>query len=320
MKLTHAFPFDPTHGYTPEQLRALAPPPAPSGFDAFWQATYRETAGVPLDLQVKELESPVATHRLAEVRHRTLDGLAVGAWLVTPKDRPLRMAAVIGHGYGGPGAPTFPARDAVLLITCAPGFALSAQPGLPDQAMEHVVYGLAQRETYLIRHCVAALWSSAWVLRELVPAACAMLVYRGDSFGGGLGALMLPWEPLYRRGYLGVPTFGHQPLRARLACNGSGDAVQRYLVQHPDALEVLRHFDAATAATRIRIPVLCAPAHFDPAVAPAGQMAVANALRSTGEVFEISAGHFEHPGLAAELVELDRRTESFLWAEAPLRR
>ena len=318
MKLQHDFPFDPTHGYSPEQLRSIAPPPEPPDFEAFWQATYAATKAVAREVQVTEVPCATPTHRMAEVRYRTLDGVAVGAWLVRPKDRPVRLAAVMGHGYGPPVPPGGPPRDAAFLFTCAPGFSLSAQPGLPDTVPEHVVQGLARRETYLIRHCVAALWSAAWVLCELEAVARDLLVYMGHSFGGGLGALMLPWEPLYRRAFLGVPTFGHQPLRAQLACQGSGASVQRYLAAHPEGLEVLRYFDAAHAAARIRIPVLCSPAHFDPAVPPAGQMAVANALRGSGEVFEVSAGHFEHPGLPAELQALDRRIEEFFWAEAPL--
>lgn len=318
MNLQHPFPFDPSHGYTPEQLRTIQPPAEPPDFDAFWQSTRRATEQVPLALQSTEITCPQPTHRMFEVRYRTLDGIAVGAWLVLPKDRPVRMAAVMGHGYGPPGLPGVAPRDVAFLMTCAPGFSLSEQPGLPNTVPEHVVHGLASRETYLIRYCVAALWSSAWAMKELVPVANDLLVYMGHSFGGGLGALMLPWEPLYRRAFIGVPTFGHHPLRLDLTCVGSGDAVQQYVAQHPEAREVLRYFDAANAATRIRIPILCMPAHFDPAVPPAGQMAVANALRSTGEICEVSAGHFEHPGLPAEMKKVEERIERAFWTEAPL--
>lgn len=316
--MKHSYPFDPTHGYTPEALRAIAPPRGPPDFDDFWRATWRATKAGPLSLTKTELPSASPAHRLWEVHYQTLAGVKAGAWLVLPKDRPVRMAAVMGHGYGADIAPIYFNRDAALLFSCAPGFHLSAQPGLPDNVAEHVVHGLASRETYLLRHCVANLWSAARAMEELVPVAHDLLVYMGGSFGGGLGALALPWEPLYRRGHLTVPTFGHQELRITLPCEGSGSSVQNYVRTHPEAIHVLRYFDAATAALRIQIPVMCAPAHFDPAVPPAGQMAVANALHSTGHIVEISAGHFEHPELPAELAALDQRTESFFWTEAPL--
>jgi cephalosporin-C deacetylase len=317
MSMQHSFPFDPTHGFTPEQLRAVAPPSEPADFDAFWRATHEQAMRVPLGLTVKDCPSASPRHRLREIRYATLEGVQLGAWLVEPLDEPVRMAVVMGHGYGQIRVPEYPARSAAFLFTCAPGFSLSAQPGLPSTVEQHVVHGLERRETYMLRYCVAALWSAARVMQELVPVARDRLVYMGDSFGGGLGAMALPWEPSFQRGYLGVPTFGHQELRLSLECVGSGHAVQQYVAQHPEALEVLRYFDAAAAARRIRIPVLYVPAHFDPAVPPAGQFAVANAASANSAVFELSAGHFDHPGLVEEYEKLRQITESFFWPEAP---
>lgn len=316
--MQHNFPFDPTHGYTPEQLRAVPLPPEPANFDRFWLDTWAETQGVPLDLEVRDLPSASPNHRLREIRYSTLDGVRLGAWLVEPREGPVHLAAVMGHGYGGRGGPEYPARAAAFLFTCAPGFNLSAHPELPGVSERHVLHGLAHRETYILRHSVAALWTAARVMEELVPVARDLLVYMGDSFGGGVGAMALPWEPRYRRGYLGVPTFGNQLLRLTLPCVGSGHFVQKYVHEHPEAVEVLRYFDAATAACRIRIPMLCVPAHFDPAVPPAGQFAVTNAIPQPKEVFELSSGHFDHPGLPAEYQALARLTENFFWPEAPL--
>lgn len=316
--LPHNFAFDPTHGYTLEDYRAIEPPPGPPDFDDFWKATYTATKREANLLSMTERESASVEHRLFELHYRTLQGVSAGAWFVQPKDRPVRMAVVMGHGYGADVVPAYPRRDAAFLFTCAPGFGISAQEGLPGVVFDHVVHGLESRETYILRYCAANLWSAAWILKDLLPAARDLLVYMGGSFGGGVGALALPWEPLFKRGHLMVPTFGHQELRLTLRCEGSGHAVQQYIAKHPEAVNVLRYFDAASAALRIKIPVMCAPATFDPAVPPAGQMAVANALRKTGHIVEISAGHFEHPELAAEMASFDQLTEKFFWAEAPL--
>jgi cephalosporin-C deacetylase len=35
--MTDVFPFDPTYGYDQESLRAIACPPAPDDFAAFWR-------------------------------------------------------------------------------------------------------------------------------------------------------------------------------------------------------------------------------------------------------------------------------------------
>ena len=73
------------------------------------------------------------------------------------------------------------------------------------------------------------------------------------SFGGGVGALALPWDDRFGAAHLNLPSFGHYPLRLTMPCIGSGEAVRRYHAEHPDVLDVLRYFDAATAATRIEI-------------------------------------------------------------------
>lgn len=315
--MQHSFPFDPAYGYTPEQLLRVGAPPEPDDFDAFWQATRAQACAQPLDIHISDGVSASARHRVRIVRYRTLDGLDVGGWLVDPIGRTVRMAAVIGHGYGSREAPDYGRRDAAMFFPCMPGFALSQIPGLPPEVGRHVLHGLGHRDTYIHRHCVASLWGAARMVRELFPALSDRIVYMGDSFGGGLGSLMLPWEPLYRIAYLGVPTFGHYPLRLQLPCVGSGEFVRLHVQQHPEALEVLRYFDAASSARRIRIPVFTSPALFDPAVQPPSQFSVCNALAGPHEQFIRSAGHFAYPEEPAEMAELGRRLETFLWTDAP---
>lgn len=315
--MKHSYPFDPTYGYGPEALATIVPPPAPADFDAFWRATHAAALAVPLDLTVAECASASAEHRLREVRFRTLDGVRVGAWLVEPRDRPVTMGAVVGHGYGPRDAPEYPRRSAAFLFFCAPGFSRSADPSIPDVVDRHVVHGIASRETYILRHCVAAIWSAARALAELVPAAGGHLLYSGESFGGGLGALALPWEPRFHAGHLVVPTFGHHPLRLTMPCVGSGEAVRRHVREHPEAVGVLAYFDAACAASRIRIPVLAIPARFDPAVPPPGQFAVCNPLAGPAGPFALTAGHFDYPQAAAERAARLRLEEQVLWPSAP---
>lgn len=311
--MNHSYPFDPTYGYSPAQLRAIAPPPEPPDFDRFWQATYAATLATPLALEVREAPSASAAHRLREVFFDTLDGVRVGAWLVEPRGGPVTHGAVVGHGYGGREGPEYATRAAAFLYVCAPGFALSAHRDIPGASDTHVLHGITHRETYILRHCVASIWTAARVLADLASAAAESLLYVGGSFGGGLGALALPWEPRYRRAQLEVPTFGHHPLRLTMPCVGSGEAVRRHVRQHPEATTVLGYYDAASAARRIRIPVLAVPAVFDPAVPPPGQFAVCNALAGPVERVELSAGHFDYPASAAESRALAQCAETFLW-------
>jgi cephalosporin-C deacetylase len=175
-------------------------------------------------------------------------------------------------------------------------------------AAEHVVFGIVSRQTYILRACVASLWQAATVLSKLHPAVATNLNYSGESFGGGLGALMLPWDERFRRAHLVVPTFGHHPLRLQCPCAGSGEAVRQLYARQPGILDVLRYYDAAVAAQRITIPTLCMPALFDPAVPPPGQFAVANALSGEHEILSTVAGTSHTPG---RKMNCDRRSNVF---------
>jgi cephalosporin-C deacetylase len=122
----------------------------------------------------------------------------------------------------------------------------------------------------------------------------------------------LAWDTRYRRAYFDVPAFGHFPLKLKgdeggWKCTGSFEAVRDYAKTHAEVGEVLAYFDAAVAARHVKAPVLCGCALFDPAVAPAGQFAVYNALGGEKELFVREAGHFAWAGQAEEQGRLEGR-------------
>jgi cephalosporin-C deacetylase len=160
--------------------------------------------------------------------------------------------------------------------------------------------------------CVADTWCAITALTELVPEAGARIGYTGGSFGGGIGALALPWDDRVATACLVVPTFGNHPLRLTLPCIGSGEAVRHHAAQHPEIVSVLRYFDAATAARFINIPTHVGLALADPAVPPPGQFAIYNALAGPKERFILTAGHLEYPGMEAEYAQLIASQRRFL--------
>ena len=139
------------------------------------------------------------------------------------------------------------------------------------------------------------------------------LRYSGISFGGGIGALAIPFDRRIDRGFLEVPTFGNMPVWLTLPTVGSGNAVQNYARSHPGVIDTLRYFDAAVAATRIEQPMLMAVARFDPAVAPPCQFSIANAQPASGdhETFVLDAGHFDYDGMRAQHARLATRVGEF---------
>ena len=306
---------DPTYGYDLDALRRVPAPPGPDDFDAFWRETYAEARAVPLRLERRPVPSPDARFRIWEVEFDAWDGARIGGWLAAPADGGIEKGIVAGHGYGGRDAPALVARAATL-SPCARGFGRSARPDLPGEAMRHVLHGIGRRETYLHRGCAADLWAAATALLELHPAVAPRLGYRGGSFGGGIGALALPWDARFRHACLDIPSFGNHPLRVTLPCLGSGEAVRRHYREHPGVLDVLAYFDAATAARRLRIPILVAAALADAAVPPPGQFAVYNgacdAIRGAApgtpepRLFVRRIAHSGTPAETRESVALER--------------
>jgi cephalosporin-C deacetylase len=302
--------------YTEAELLRVQPPDTePPDFEAFWRETWRLTAEIAPDVRVRDLWSPDASVTVAEVSFASWGGYRIGAWMTVPQEP--RGAVVVGHGYGGRAwlDMEYAARGFAAIFPCARGFHLSSNETLPWQAAEHVVHGIESRETYLIRGCVADFWLAATVLRDYLRERCGEfeppLAYSGGSFGGGIGALMLPWDERFRAAFLEVPTFGNHPVRLGIPSTGSAESVRRYATVHPEVSEVLAYYDAATAAKRITIPTLCAPAVFDPAVTPEGQFAVANAL-ANAEIFVQPSGHYIVPGLEEVQARLLERVFVFL--------
>ena len=293
--VNHLHPFDPTYGYGIEQLLAVPSPEGPADFCHFWEETYAEVRRVDLALTHREVKSPSSYFRLFEVEFNSLGGVRIGAWVTIPTEGKITCGKVMGHGYGTSVAPEFTPTpySAASIFFCARGLGRSEQSPIPNMTPLHVVHGIESRETYVWRGCVADVWCAASALLELYPEVEGNLFYHGASFGGGLGALALPWDSRFQRAFLGVPTFGNHPLRLDLPCSGSGNALtERYRVD-PAILDVLVYFDAATAARFIKIPVLLDLALFDPGVPPPGQFAVGNAIPGEKEVFIRVNAHSE---------------------------
>jgi cephalosporin-C deacetylase len=81
-------------------------------------------------------------------------------------------------------------------------------------------------------------------------------------------------------------------------------------------MNTLSLFDAATAATRIEVPMVVAVARFDPAVAPPCQFSVANALARSKdhETVVLDAGHFDYPDSEMQHARLSQTVRRFFGA------
>ncbi|GEO82117.1 acetylxylan esterase [Pararhodospirillum oryzae] len=314
--LRHPFAFDPTYGLDLSALLAVPVPAAPLDFDAFWRARYlRARARDPRPrLKRQDLVHPAWT--VHDIAYTSTGDFPIGGWLLLPRSGVVRRGLVVGHGYGGRDQPDLdlPLTDTAVLFPCCRGLSRSQRPPLSPDPAWHVLHDIDRRDAYVIGGCVEDLWVGASVLTTLYPWLEGHLGYAGISFGGGVGALALAWDDRFDRGHLALPTFGNQPLRLTLPTTGSAAAVQAYERRTGHALDTLRYYDAASAALRIKQPMLVAAALFDPAVAPPCQFSIYNALKGRKEIFILDAGHFEYPGEAEQKARLLERLRVFFHA------
>lgn len=279
----------------------LAPsdgPVEPEDFDEFWRSTFEEFGtGAVAWRTLEELES-TPTHRVTEIRFSSSAGEDATAYAMIPRAADdIRRGLVVGHGYGGRSAPELDQvpSDTAAIFPCAPGTHSGTPSRFPAEPPAHVLAGIADRETYSHRFSTADIWRAATVLLDLAPTAAGALDFRGSSFGGGIGAMAIPWDARFGRACLDVPSFGHHKIRLTRSSTGSGEAVRQHLLHHPEVRPVLDYFDAATAARRLRIPVHVGAALLDPAVDPRGQFAVYHALTGPRRLHVRANGHLEGP-------------------------
>lgn len=300
-------PGDATYGYSLERL--LAPqsmPDAPPDFGEFWGNLAARSRELKPSLVITETaRAPgqlAKTHDLLTAKYVSGGEITVGCWVVIPRTREPERNLTITHGYGGRcfgdlDEPLIGARDAAI-FPCLRGLgALSVKRGIPVAAREHVLHGIADKNTYILGGCVTDVWRASAELDHLVGSRPHS--YFGASFGGGIGALAIQ-EARYARAVLHVPTFGHHRLRLRWPSLGSGEGLRQRYLKDPRILEVLAYFDAATAASRVTTPTMVSAAQWDPAVPPPGQFAVFHALAGQKLLVVQDAAHTEFPSMAAQ--------------------
>ncbi|MCE1237771.1 MAG: acetylxylan esterase [Hyphomicrobiales bacterium] len=314
----HSYPFDPSYGMDLAALLAVEPPTPPDGFAEFWRARRDRARAVD---PAPRLSNPrrVGDHVLFDCAHRSTDGVEIRGWHLRPAEGPPTRGLVVGHGYGGRDAPDFDLAlpGTALLFPCSRGLGRSTVPGLSSDPYVHVLSGIEDRDRYVLGGCVEDAWTSVSALLALAPEVEGRIGWSGISFGGGVGALMLPWEERVDRAELLLPTFGHQALRLGLPMVGSGAAIAEWEKRHGGVMETLQWFDAASAARFVTQPVIAGLALFDPAVPPPGQFAIFNALPKTKDLVTFDAGHFDYPGAAAQEEVRLRRARDFFKALLP---
>lgn len=308
--------FTPDYGYSLEQLLQIEPPHQPDDFVSFWQNRYFRSLETDTQPVLKQNDLYHPDYACYDLHFRSTDAFEIGGWALIPKALPVTRGIIVGHGYGGREEPDFdlPITNAVFFFPCFRGISRSRHQSISDNPNHHVLHQINSRDHYIFGGCVADLWLAVSALLALFPNTKDHIAYLGISFGGGIGALALPWEARIKSAHFNVPSFGNHPLRLKLPTFGSAAAVQNYQREHGNVLATLQYYDAAVAARHIQVPVHLAAALADPVVAPPGQFSIYNALPGNKKLFLLDCGHSEYPRQAAQKTALLSELQEFFKA------
>jgi cephalosporin-C deacetylase len=308
-------PIDPSYGYTLEDLLKLVPPTPVADFADFWRMRRQRVSGLQPNPRLTQSALALSGWTVHDLEYESTDGVSIGGWLLVPESGLVRRAMVVGHGYGGCPAPedTIPASECAVLYPCLRGIGRSPLPGVSSNPNYHVLHDIQDRHRYLLGGCVDDVWMAVSVLQELFPQVAGHVGYMGTSFGGGIGALAAPWDERIVRLHLALPTFGHQALRLTLPCTGCGEALRHhYLCNALNIVDTLAYYDAACAASFLKVPVHVAAARRDSAVPPPGQFAIYNAApKALRHLFVLDEGHASYPAQASQEDALFKELEGF---------
>ncbi len=283
---------DPSFGYTIDDLlKVPSLPRLPEGGEAYWRSRYERVRQMDLKISWEDEWTMVAARRVRKLRFDTPQGRSVGMWFSVPLEGEVTRLVVHGNGYGA----STGAGD--LLLGGEANLQLWREVSRDGCNLFDlsVTDGIENKDTFVLGGRVEDVWCAVTVMRSLYPDRQLPLYYWGGSFGGGIGALAIPWDDRVEAAYFDVPTFGNHPMRMQTPCVGLGKALADYYRKHPEVMDVLRWYDAAATIAYARQPVLYACAILDPVVTPAGQFSIWHAHRGRKRLLVLPAGHLDHP-------------------------
>lgn len=306
--------FDPSYGYSKNQLLQVPTPQEPPGFLKHWQKRYsRVTAHTP-QLKLSDSGRVENGFRILNAQFTSSHDFEIKGWVLKPEFKTVQRGLIMGHGYGGVDGPytNLPFADAVIFQPCFRGLGLSTHPNISSQPQWHVLHNIQNYREYILGYCVEDLWLATSAFIHSFPEVEHHLGYMGISFSGGIGALALACEHRIQKAHFNVPTFGNYQLRLQLPTLGSGHSVQCFHRRNPTLTEnTLSFHDAAIAAKHIHVPMHFACAKSDPMVAPPGQFAIYNAVTAPKELFWLKCGHMDYPEQEQENQQLTHELTHF---------
>ncbi len=286
----------------------------PSDFEAFWERTLEELAGVEPEVELREVSGkPDDDFTLSEVTLRSLGGVRVRGWLQVPRTEGPHAAVLRVPGYTENMHPIDAVGNRVVFSFNIRAHGDSVQD-VPAEPVDYWLRGLEDKDDYFYRgaymDCVRAM--DYLCSRDDVDQD--RLAVWGASQGGGLAFATAALDPRVDICLADIPWLCHWRGLMTLLIDQDVKDLAAWLAADPGrsrarALETLSYFDTMNLADRITCRTLMGVGLQDRICAPETSFGTFNRVKGERDfrIYE-EQGHglaAEHYGWAlAELAEV----------------
>ena len=238
---------------------AIAPPPLPADFDAFWKATLEEQARVPLDLNVTKVKDQ-GKSEVFKFSFAGLLGYRIYGYLTVPQDKSRKYPAELilpSSGLHSIQIPTYPNDDCVGMAINISNMDVDLPPDQYDWRTwpaPYLVTGILDKEYYSLRFCYAGMVRATEVLAARPEVNADDILVTGSSQGGGLTLVAAGLYPHYRAAVANVPGLCRLDWNFEIL-NPPYFPIAASVETRPMVSVTLKYFDAVQFARRINCPI-----------------------------------------------------------------
>ena len=271
-------------GIEPEKV--VSAPDSKADFDAFWDSTLAELAGIPLEAEL----IPVPEHsddyvESYQVHYKSLGGATAGGILVMPSTPGKYPVCVEYMGYGA--EPFYPYdKERIRFLV-----SVREQGIFKDPEERWIDRGLESRESFYYRGAFCDVRRAVEFVCTLPKADVDRIYVMGESQGGAFSIVSAAISPEVKAASAAVPFLGDYPDYARIVWWPVHEVLQTLELEeqwYSDAsaapvaelFNMLSYFDVKNFAPKVKCPVIMGFGLQDQTCPPHTNFAIYNNLGS----------------------------------------
>jgi cephalosporin-C deacetylase len=299
-----------------DQLKTYMPPRnEPGDFDTFWQRTLAEVRRTPLNPKFEAVDYGLRTVETFDVTFSGYGGQPIKGWLLLPKQRSGKLAAVVeflGYG-GGRGFPTdwllwSSAGYAHLIMDTRGQGSAWIRGDTPDLEVDggnpqfpgFMTRGILNPDTYYYRRVFSDAVRAVETAQAHPAIDAERIAVTGGSQGGGISLAAAGLSSAVKVAMPDVPFLCHYRRATEVVDTHPYEEIARYLLIHRDKIETvfnnLAYFDGVNFATRAAARALFSTALRDDICPPSTVFAAYNYYKGPKDIRVWQFNHHEGGG------------------------